>query len=81
MQARLGLTSSLLTVAAKMRSSSSGFTPLFSRARRAASAPRSAAVSVVQTYRCFTPTRWVIHSSVVSTNWDSSSLVTTRGGT
>ena len=71
---------SALMVAAIIRSSSWGWVWAASRARRAASAPRSRAVSLVHTWRVFTPTRWVIHWSEVSTIWESSSLVTTRWG-
>ena len=75
MPAKPGEMVSALMVAAMIISSSSGFTPLFSRARRAAATPMSVAVSVVHTWRCFTPTRFVIHSSEVSTMWERSSLV------
>ena len=81
MPAKPGEMVSALMVAAMIRSSSSGFTPLFSRARTEASTPRSVTVSVVHTRRSFTPTRLTIHSSEVSTMWDRSSLVTTRWGT
>ena len=71
---------SALMVAPMIRSSSSGFTPLSSRAARAAATPMSVLVSVVHTRRSFTPTRLVIHSSEVSTMWERSSLVSTFRG-
>ena len=53
-----------------------------SRQRRAATSPRSLAASSTRAMRrSRMPVRVVIHSSEVSRNWPSSSLVSTRSGT
>ena len=67
-------------VAQRMKSSSSGLTPASSIAFSAASRARSVSVSELRTRRSFTPVRVVIHSSLVSTMRDKSSLVTTSLG-
>ena len=71
-----------VTVATTMRSSSSAPIPR----RRSASFAASAAMTLVgvpgsTTWRSWMPVRVRIHSSVVSTTFSRSALVTTREGT
>ena len=80
MLARPGEILSALTEVPIIRSSSGASPPADSRARAAALAAMSVLLSVVHTWRSFTPTRLVIHSSEVSTILDSSSLVITFSG-
>ena len=80
MPASPGEMESALMVAPMIRSSSWGLTPAFSRAANAAATPMSVLLSVVHTWRSFTPTRFVIHSSEVSTMLERSSFVRTLSG-
>ena len=82
MHAVAGKGMSGVMVARMMRSISSGFTPAFCMARVAAWAARSEVYSsLAATRRARIPVRLAIHSSVVSTIFSRSALVTTRVGT
>ena len=81
MQAVDGNTMSGVVVATMMRSTSAGAMPRQASALRAACSARSDVVSAgAAMCRSRMPVRVRIHSSLVSTVRDSSSLVTTRAG-
>ncbi len=79
-QATFGLRSTEVQVATTTRSMSAAVRPELARALSAAAAAMSATVSSPAMRRETMPTRSRIHSSLVSTSWAISSLVTTRDG-
>ena len=79
-QATLGLRSMEVQVATTTRSMSAAVRPELASALPAAAAAMSATVSLSAIRRLTMPTRSRIHSSLVSTSWAMSSLVTTREG-